>query len=136
MKKKYDVIIIGGGSIGVPIAHFLSLEKQRVLVIDSEASVGQGQNKAAIGGVRATHSDPAKIRICLDSLEIFGSWQQTYGYDIGWKKGGYCFPVFREQEEKTLRSLLAVQKSFGLTIDWVDAQSIMALVPGLPIRIR
>ena len=95
MSKKYDTIIIGAGSVGVPTAYFLAKHGQKVLVIDELASSGQGQNKAAIGGVRATHSDPAKIQICLQSLEIFSKWKTKTGTDIGWKKGGYCFPVYR-----------------------------------------
>jgi len=60
---EFDVIVIGAGSVGNPAAYFLAREGLRVLVLDELASSGQGQNKAAIGGVRATHSDPAKIRL-------------------------------------------------------------------------
>jgi sarcosine oxidase subunit beta len=131
MEERFDAIVIGAGSVGVPTALFLTLEGLRVLVIDSNHSPGQGQNKAAIGGVRATHSDPAKIAICLESLRIFSHWKDTYGHEIGWKKGGYCFPVYREQEEKVLKSLLPLQKSYGLKIDWVDAGDIKEIVPGI-----
>jgi sarcosine oxidase subunit beta len=85
MANDYDVIIIGAGSVGVPTAYFLAKEGVKVLCIDSNPSSGQGQNKAAIGGVRATHSDPAKITICKKSLEIFSNWKETLGADIGWK---------------------------------------------------
>ena len=89
MSKKYDAIIIGSGSVGTPTAYFLSKAGLKVLVVDELASSGQGQNKAAIGGIRATHSDPAKIQICLQSLDIFSSWKKKTGTDIGWKKGGW-----------------------------------------------
>jgi sarcosine oxidase subunit beta len=117
--------------VGVPTAFYLTLEGQKVLVLESEAAVGQGQNKAAIGGVRATHSDAAKILICQESLRVFSAWQQTYGQDIGWKKGGYCFVAYTPREEGILKDLLPVQKSFGLKIDWHDAPSIQEVVPGI-----
>ena len=104
--KTYDVIVIGAGSVGCPAAYFLARRGASVLVLDSLSSPGQGQNKAAIGGVRATHSDPAKIRLCLQSLEIFSSWEQEHGTDIGWIRGGYCFPVYREEDETALKTLL------------------------------
>jgi len=131
MSNNYEVIVIGAGSIGVPTALFLTLEGVNVLVVESNASVGQGENKSAIGGVRATHSDPVKILICEESLRIFSEWQETYGHNIGWKKGGYCFPVYRPQEEHTLKAILPMQKSYGLTIDWLDADAIMKLIPGI-----
>ena len=127
----YDAIVVGGGSVGLPTAMFLAKEKLKVLVIDQHASCGQGQNKAAIGGVRATHSDPAKIKLCLESLRIYSSWTETYGGDVGWKMGGYCFPVFREADERLLKSILPIQKKFGLKIDWVGPDVIKEVVPGI-----
>lgn len=134
MSNNYDVIVIGGGSVGVPTALFLTLEGLKVLVVESNASVGQGQNKAAIGGVRATHSDAAKILLCQDSLHIFAEWQETYGHNIGWKKGGYCFPVYTENEENILKTLLPIQKSFGLNIDWLEAGGIKNVIPGIRVE--
>ena len=131
MTDAYDVIIIGAGSVGNPTAYFLSKAGLRVLVVEELASSGQGENKAAIGGVRATHSDPAKIQICLKSLEIFSTWKELTGTDIGWKQGGYCFPVYRDHEEEILKSILPIQKRHGLVIDWLDADKIKKVVPGI-----
>jgi len=128
---EYDAVVIGAGSVGNPTAYFLAREGLRVLVLDELASSGQGQNKAAIGGVRATHSDPAKITLCRDSLDIFSRWQEETGTDIGWKKGGYCFPAWDEKVEATVRGLLPVQKRYRLNIDWHDAAEIQRIVPGI-----
>ncbi|TLN15016.1 FAD-binding oxidoreductase [bacterium] len=127
----YDVIIIGSGSTGTPAAFYMAKAGLKVLVVDQCSSVGQESNKKAIGGIRATHSDPAKIRLCLRSIEIFATWKETYGDDIEWYKGGYAFPAYRDQEESTLKNLLAVQKSYGLNIDWLDAQQMLRVSPDL-----
>jgi sarcosine oxidase subunit beta len=131
MSNTYDAIVIGAGSVGTPTTLYLTLEGLKVLCIEELASCGQGQNKAAIGGSRATFSDPAKIGICLRSLEIFSAWKETWGDDVKWKKGGYCFPAYREQEETVLKNLLPIQKSYGLVIDWVGSDRIKELVPGI-----
>ncbi|HJO93386.1 MAG TPA: FAD-binding oxidoreductase [Victivallales bacterium] len=131
MKKNYDVIVIGAGSVGQPTTFFLAEKGLKVLCIDQYASSGQGQNKASIGGIRATHSDPAKIMIGKLSREIFSNWKEKHNENIGWKKGGYCFPVFREEEEKLLKNILPIQKQYGLNIDWVDADLMRKLIPGI-----
>jgi len=130
-KNTYDTIIIGAGSVGTPLAWQLADAGQKVLVLEQFASVGQGSNKEAIGGIRATHSDPAKIGISLKSLEIFSTWQEKYGDDIGWQQGGYSFVAYRSQEEKTLKELLVIQKQFGLDIDWYDKNEFLKIVPAL-----
>jgi sarcosine oxidase, subunit beta len=127
--SSYDVIIIGAGSVGTPAALNLAERGVRTLVIDGEASAGQGSNKKAIGGIRATHSDPAKIRLCLRSLKIISTWEQTRGDNLGWHRGGYAFVAYREREEKTLKDLLVIQKSFGLSIDWLDCTDFLKVIP-------
>ena len=128
---QFDVVVIGAGSVGNPTAYFLEREGLRTLVLDEFASSGQGQNKAAIGGVRATHSDPAKIGLCQQSLEVFSQWKEATGTDIGWKKGGYCFPAFDEKVETTIKGLLPVQKRHRLHIDWLEADGIRKVVTGI-----
>lgn len=130
-KTNFDVIIVGSGSVGNPTACFLAQEGLKVLVIERRPASGQGDNKAAIGGVRATHSDPGKILTCIESLKIFSTWQEKYGFNIGWKEGGYCFPVYTESIEKVLQGILPIQKKFGLKIDWVGPEHIAELIPGV-----
>jgi sarcosine oxidase subunit beta len=74
-----DVIIAGAGSVGVPTAVALGAMGVKTLVLDANPSPGQGDNKHAIGGIRATHSDPGKILVSLRSLEIFSTWKECFG---------------------------------------------------------
>jgi len=127
----YDVIIAGAGSVGVPTAMALAELGIKPLVIDMHPSPGQGENKHAIGGIRATHSTPGKILTCRRSIELFSTWQQLRGDDIEWLKGGYVYPVYRPEDEKLLKGLLPAQKQQGLNIDWVAALEIKALIPGI-----
>ena len=129
--SSYDVIVVGVGSVGVPVAMSLAEMGVRTLVLDKNPSPGQGENKKAIGGIRATHSDPGKILTCLMSLEVFSTWQTNHGDDIEWLKGGYTFPVYRESEEKALKSILPIQRKYGLNVDFVNPQKILEVVPGI-----
>jgi sarcosine oxidase subunit beta len=130
-KSSYDVIVVGAGSVGVPVAMSLAEMGVKTLVLDKNPSPGQGENKKAIGGIRATHSDPGKILACLLSLEVFSTWQARHGDNIEWLKGGYTFPVYRENEENALKSILPIQRKYGLNIDFVNPQRIQEVVPGI-----
>jgi len=132
--KTSDVIIIGAGSAGVPTAMALGELGIKTRVIDMHPSPGQGENKHAIGGVRATHSDPGKILTCRRSLEIFATWEKLHGDSIEWLNGGYAFPVFRRHDEVMLKKLLPVQKTYGLNIDFMEPRAIQQLVPGINPR--
>lgn len=127
----YDVIIIGAGSIGIPAALYLAEQNQKVLVIEGEHGPGQQNNKKAIGGVRATHSDFGKISVCLRSIEIFRTWQEARGDDIGWMSNGYSYPAYRPEDAQALQDLMKIQHSFGLNIRWLSPEEYNEIVPGI-----
>lgn len=128
---EYDCVIIGAGSIGVPVALAMGQEDLKTLVLETTPSVGQGENKHAIGGLRATHSQKAKIWMCLRSLEIFSMWEERYGDDIDWIQGGYIFVAYTEEHKLLLKDTVQLQQQYGLNIDWVDTDKIQELVPGI-----
>mgnify|MGYP006287084593 CR=1 FL=1 len=129
--KVYDAVIIGAGSVGLPTALSLAEAGLQPLVVDQFASPGQGSNKAAIGGIRATHSARSKIRLCIESLQVFSTWEETYGDDIEWHRGGYSFVAYREREEEALKDLLDVQHGFGLEIKWLNRDDLLDVIPSL-----
>jgi sarcosine oxidase subunit beta len=134
MKKSYDLIVIGSGSIGVPVAKEFAQRGQSVLVIESLSSPGQGEDKKAIGGIRASHSDKGKIAVCQRSIEIFSQWKEHYGDDIRWQKNGYSFPAYTAEDEKLLKDLMKIQKGFGLNITWLSPEEYRELNPGITMK--
>jgi len=131
MRRSTDLIVIGSGSIGVPVALEFAKNGQSVLVIDSLASPGQGQDKKAIGGIRATHSDKGKIKVCQRSIEIFSHWKELYGREIQWESNGYSFPAYTEEDEKLLKDTMRIQTDFGLNITWLSPEEYRELNPGI-----
>ncbi|MBN2154526.1 MAG: FAD-binding oxidoreductase [Candidatus Lokiarchaeota archaeon] len=127
----YDVIIVGAGSIGTPTAMALANAGVKTLVVDKLPSVAQGDNKHAIGGIRATHSQKSKILVCQRSLEIFSTWEELYGDDIWWVEGGYSFVARSVEHERLLRETVEIQKEYGLNISFLDAEQIQELIPGI-----
>ena len=125
--QTFDAIVLGAGSVGLPTAMYLAEGGVSTLVIEQFASPGQGSNKAAIGGIRATHSAPAKIRLCLDSLRAFSHWKEAHGDDIEFTEGGYVFVAYRAEEERSLKDLLKVQTQYGLNIRWLGRDEMIAL---------
>lgn len=126
-----DVLIVGAGSVGLPLAYYCAKRGLKVLVLDGESSWGRGQNRAAIGGIRATFSDRAKIRICSESLAIASRFKEEHGINIEWRQGGYLFVAYDDERETAFRDLLALQRAEGLDIDWVGPERVEELTPGI-----
>lgn len=127
----WDIIIIGAGSIGQPAALYMAEKGLKVLVIDGEHAPGQQNNKKAIGGIRATHSDFGKITVCKRSIDILKYWKEERGEDIGWLSNGYSYPAYTEKDMQSLKDLMEIQKGFGLNIRWISKEEYQELVPGI-----
>ena len=125
------MIIIGAGSVGVPTALATAKGGLKTLVLDFLPSVAQADNKHAIGGIRATHSNIGKALLCKRSIEIFSEWEKKYGDDIWWHQGGYTFLAFSKEDEKVLKATVKLQKSFGLNIDFLTTERVKELIPGI-----
>jgi len=132
--KTCDVLIIGAGSVGVPLALSCAERGLSTIVIEKNASWGRGQNRAAIGGLRATHSDPAKIRISQESIRIVSNLEHDRGIDVEWRSGGYLFVAYDDAREKAFRDLLVIQKKAGLGIDWISPARVAELCPGITMK--
>ena len=130
-RKNYDSIIIGAGSVGIPLAMSLAAKGVSVLCIDSASSAGQGNNKCAIGGARATHSEPAKVALGLRSLEVFRTWKEIHGDEISWYQGGYTYVAYDEETMNLFRANVPLQQKAGLNIRLIDAVEMENLVPGI-----
>lgn len=126
-----DAVVVGAGSVGVPIAWRLAEAGLRVRLLDGGASPGQGAAKAAIGGVRATHGDPAKVRVAREGLDTFPRWREDHGDDLDWRTGGSVFVAYREAAEASFKRLLEVQRRHGLDIDWLEPDALLERVPDL-----
>ncbi|MDD5062631.1 MAG: FAD-dependent oxidoreductase, partial [Candidatus Marinimicrobia bacterium] len=129
--KTYDVAIIGAGSIGTPLSFYLAQRGLQVVVLEELASIGRGQNRSAIGGIRATHSDPAKATICQRTIEIIKRMKIEHGFDVDWIAGGYLYPVYDDKNEDIFKKLIQFQRSLGLNIDWIGSTEIQQLAPGI-----
>jgi len=129
--KKFDVVIIGAGSIGVPLSFYLANRGMKVAILEKLPSTGRGQNRAAIGGIRATFSDPAKIKICLQTIEIIKNMKAEHGIDVDWIQGGYLYPAYDEKTETAFKQLLDFQKQYNLNNRWITPDEIDKLVPGV-----
>ena len=86
-----QVVIVGGGVIGVSIAfHLAEAGVTDVLLLEAHA-LGSGSTCKAAGGVRAQFSDRVNIELGVRSLEAFRAFGARPGGQIDLHQVGYLF---------------------------------------------
>jgi sarcosine oxidase subunit beta len=126
-----EVAIIGGGVMGVSVAHHLAEAGVRQVLVLERDSLGSGSSAKPLGGVRATFSDPGNILLGQRSLLAFETFQARFGVDIGLRQVGYLFLCRTEAELAAVEASVRLQNELGcdsLMVTPVEAHAINPLL--------
>jgi sarcosine oxidase, subunit beta len=126
-----DVVIIGGGVIGVSIAYYLTLKKAGKVLLLEKGQLGEGSTSRCAGGIRTQFSTEINIRFSLESLKTFDRFKEEFGVDPDFRRIGYLFLAATEREWEVFRGNMDLQKSFGIPVELLDTREIEGRWPYL-----
>jgi sarcosine oxidase subunit beta len=133
MEKTADVVIIGGGIIGLSIAYSLALKKAGKIVLFEKGQLGEGSTSRCVGGIRTQFSTEMNIRFSLESLKTFEEFKDEFGVDPEFRKVGYLFLATTEQEVEVFKENIRLQKKFGIPVEFLSPDEIGARWPYLRV---
>ncbi|MCI0513258.1 FAD-binding oxidoreductase [candidate division KSB1 bacterium] len=128
MNQHYDVIVIGGGIIGLATAYYLTQRKQSTLVLE-QSYLGSGSTGRCISGIRAQFSTPTSIKLAQSSIELFKGMEQDFGFSVEWAPTGYLFLACDEARKNAFLKVIALQRSLGLDVRYYEAGEIKKRFP-------
>jgi len=82
MNGSADVVIIGGGIVGLSTAYFLSAAGVRDVVVLEQATVGAGASGRAAGVMLAQAGSEADLRFQLEAIAVHRRLQEEVGTDL------------------------------------------------------
>jgi glycine/D-amino acid oxidase-like deaminating enzyme len=90
LPAKADVVVLGGGIIGVMTAWFLAEAGQRVTLCEKGRIAGE-QSSRNWGWIRQTGRDPAELPIVIEALRIWEGLAQEFGDALGFRRTGVMY---------------------------------------------
>ncbi|MCA1818923.1 MAG: FAD-binding oxidoreductase [Halobacteriales archaeon] len=130
-KSHYHVVVVGGGAIGLSIAHHLArLGVTDVLVVDKDSLV-KGATGRNGGGVRAQWTTVENIQLAKRSIAAFKGFAKETGHNIFFRQGGYLFLTRSEAQLAALRKAAAFQNEHGVRTRLIGLDEAARIVPGL-----
>lgn len=127
--EQADIVIIGGGIVGVSTAWFLAREGINVVLCEKGHIAGE-QSGRNWGWVRAQGRDPRELPMVLESLRIFRDLEKEIGESVGFTEGGCLFTARDEKQFDEFSAWLELAADFDLDSRIIDRDELRKLVSG------
>jgi glycine/D-amino acid oxidase-like deaminating enzyme len=109
-----DVVVIGGGVIGISTAWYLLKQGLTVLVCDKGRVAGE-QSSRNWGWVRVTGRDQAEVPIAMDSVNCWQEIADELDEDIGFTRQGLLYLAETDQDMSRLGGWLKIAAKHDVT---------------------
>lgn len=134
MRRTADVVVIGGGCMGVATAFFLARRGVRnVVLLEREPQLGLGSTGRNAGGVRHQFSHEANVRLSLESIRFFERFEEEVGAPIDFHQHGYLFLLSTAAAFERFQRDAEMQRRLGVPVEVLGPEEAARLAPGVDV---
>ncbi len=138
-----NIIIIGGGVIGLGIGWQLAKSGAAVTIFDRDEA-GRAASWAAAGMLAPyaeVHTEePELLQLGIESLSLYPQWVDELETDaemsIGYRVEGTLIVGLESDDTHQLRHLYDAQQQFGLDVQWLNGRDACDIEPALSPRVN
>ena len=129
-----DVVVIGGGVIGVCTALYLAQGGHDVVLVEKGRIAGE-QSSRNWGWIRQQGRDPAELPIMTASIQRWQELAAQTPLDIGLRRGGVAYIAASRRELEGYASWLPYAEALGLDTRLLDGAETARLIPGMALPV-
>ena len=141
MTNSFDVVVVGGGVVGLAAAWRARRRGLSVLVVE-RGRVGDGASGVAAGMLapvtEADFGEDRAIALNLAGLERWPAFaaelSERSGVDTGYRRSGALVVAADRDDAEVLRRVTGLQRSLGLDARWLTGREARRLESGLSPR--
>ena len=128
MRRRAEVVIIGGGVTGASIAFHLASSGVRDVLVLERRSLASGGTGRSVGIVRQLYPTEATSRMVVRSLAVFQRFADAVGGDAGYVGCGALIGVSGSMRSK-LEATVTRQRAVGVRAEVLDPRDLTRLEP-------
>src|SRR5579862_3964775 len=135
MKSTAEVVIVGGGVVGLSIAYHLAKRGMKdVVVLEKESMVGTGSTGRCAGGFRHQFSTEINIRLSLLSIDKLQQFTEELGQPVDFHQDGYLFLLQKPEDLESFRRNVKLQCGLGIPVEFITPGEIGRVLPNTELR--
>jgi sarcosine oxidase subunit beta len=128
-----EIVIIGGGVVGLAIAYNLARRGLDDVVVIERGYLAEGASGRNGGGVRQQWSTELNIRLMQESVDLCRRFAVDLGVNVWFRQGGYLFLARTAQEVARLEKNIAIQNRCGVPTRMLEPGKARDIVPELDL---
>lgn len=129
LPARADVVIIGGGVIGVMTAYYLAEKGLRPVVLE-KGRVAAEQSSRNWGWIRQQGRDPAELPIMMEANRLWKQLAAEVGEDLGLRQCGLTYLAESGAEMEGFQGWLEAVAGSGVDSRLLSAKETADLLPG------
>jgi sarcosine oxidase subunit beta len=128
-----DVVVIGGGYVGLASAIALA-ERGASVVLIERGLPGAANAVAAPGGIRQQFGTEVNVRLAVLSAPTWDTFEQRFGVDPLFRRVGYLFLARSQAQAAELAQQVEMQHELGVDSEYLDRDEIGTRWPTIAAR--
>jgi sarcosine oxidase subunit beta len=133
LPDRAEIVIVGGGVIGLAIAYNLARRGLNDVVVIERGYLAEGASGRNGGGVRQQWSTELNIRLMQESVELCRRFAVDLGVNVWFRQGGYLFLARNAKEVARLEKNIAIQNRCGVATRMLEPEKAREIVPELDL---
>jgi glycine oxidase len=137
-ERSFDVVVVGGGIIGLSCAWRAARRGARVALVERSRPPA-GATRVAAGMLapvgELAFGEPELLKMTLAAAELYPGFvaelEEASGVPTGYRRDGALHVALDRDEAAELRRLHELQRSLGLGAEWLPPRRCRGLEPGL-----
>ncbi|SHJ39316.1 Glycine/D-amino acid oxidase [Shimia gijangensis] len=130
LPKEADVVIIGGGVIGVSAAYYLAKKGLKPVVLEKGRIAGE-QSARNWGWIRQQGRDLAELPIMIEANRLWADIAEEVEQDIGLTTCGLTYFSESDAETASYEEWLAKAVPMGVDSHLLSSKELAELIPGM-----
>ncbi|RVB63648.1 FAD-binding oxidoreductase, partial [Mesorhizobium sp. M7A.F.Ca.CA.002.04.1.1] len=130
LPRTSDVVIIGGGVIGVTTALFLARRNVSVTLLE-KGRIAAEQSSRNWGWIRQQGRDADELPIVIEAQRLWRQLAQECGEDIGLKQTGVTYLARTDKEMAGFAKFLKIAQAHGVDTRLLDQGELASLIPAM-----
>jgi sarcosine oxidase subunit beta len=131
LPARADVVIIGGGIMGLATAYELTKRGVTDVLVLDRGYLNAGASGRNGGGVRAQWTTPPMIRLAKRSLALCNRFAVDMGINVWFRRGGYLFLAPTQEQVARITKNARVHAAEGLNTRILSPTEALEVVPEL-----